>query len=184
MNDLGNVDRRLWRARLVRGFCLLLVLVLAGVAAEAAAPLCEDVCTATTSCTAKCTDGGATITCKQFGVCNSQPPCPTVQCAAGCAEKPKFTVSSNPAPVNQPVTFTADTSGIDPTSTEWDLGDGFHAFGVVTLDHAYAAPGDYRVCLWAVETRCDTRQSACKWISITGGGGPGCLVGGDDCEPQ
>lgn len=83
--------------------------------------------------------------------------------------------------VGDPVTFTADTGNIEPDSTQWDLGDGTHFFGVVMFEHAYGASGSYRACLWAVETVCSTLQSSCQWISVSGGGGDPCLTGGPDC---
>jgi PKD repeat protein len=147
-------------------------------------PLCEDMCGPQVACSTPCRASGVRTTCGKYGECsNGAPPCPTVQCAAGCAERPSFTVSNANPVIGETITFTANTSNINPDTANWDLGDGTHVVAII-VDHAYAADGAYRACLKANETTCDTVQSTCKWINVVpdggGGGGGGCLAGGAD----
>jgi PKD domain len=156
-----------------RLFALVLLGVVAVPATAALPPLCEDVCGPQVACSTPCRDAGVRKTCGKYGECSGTTQvCPTVVCAAGCATKPSFTVSNTTPVIGEAITFTADTSNINSDTTNWDLGDGTHAFGV-SVTHAYSSAATFRACLSANETTCDTVQTACKYISVPGGGGGG-----------
>jgi PKD repeat protein len=77
-----------------------------------------------------------------------------------------FTMSPNPARVNQLVSF-GDAGSISPghtiTAFDWDFGDGRTKFGAST-SHDYGAPGTYRVRLTVTD---DVGQVAFKDAIIT-----------------
>ena len=66
---------------------------------------------------------------------------------AAPAPEPGFSVSSNPAEVDQDITFTNDSLNAD--SYEWDFGDGSPVVTDVDPVHAYTASGTYTVTLSA-----------------------------------
>jgi hypothetical protein len=166
--------------RIRAGVCVFFLLGLATDPAHAATPpLCEDACGPEVACSTPCRAGGVRTTCGRFGECSDgAPPCPTVQCAAGCALRPSFVVSNATPVIGETVTFTADTSNINPDTANWDLGDGTHVLGV-SVDHADGFAATFRACLKANEVVYDTVQTACKYISVAdggGGGGGGCVA--------
>jgi PKD repeat protein len=72
---------------------------------------------------------------------------------------PVVIISASPDPTTAGGTTTFDGSqsysGVDIASYSWDFGDGATAEGA-TVDHAYAAAGDYSVTLTVTDTNGQT----------------------------
>ena len=61
------------------------------------------------------------------------------------------TANPNPAPIGQPVAFSAAAIGVAPMQWAWNFGDGTGASGTNSIDHTFAAAGSYSVSVTVID---------------------------------
>lgn len=71
-----------------------------------------------------------------------------------------------PLGVNQPITFTAEITGVEPFTYTWDFGDGAPVSGEPSPVHAYTNPGLYEVSL-EVEDSLGATAEDTLWVLVT-----------------
>lgn len=101
---------------------------------------------------------------------------------ANCTSNFSYADYSGPSPAAGGVTFTNDSDG-SYTGISWDFGDGnFSASLENNVDHFYAEPGNYEVCLFIWEgSQCNSTFCEEIEVSFTNGGcnNDACVFPGD-----
>ncbi|MBN1960207.1 MAG: PKD domain-containing protein [Deltaproteobacteria bacterium] len=103
------------------------------------------------------------------GVQNEGETC--ANCPQDVANTPVIIATPSKVVVNQPISFTTDTTLISGVPT-WDFGDATNQSGV-SVTHNYRATGSYHVVLSATENNCQVTKTSLPFVIV--------VTKGDDC---